>query len=336
MQPSIQQTPSLYVIIAAYGEQNLPALIRELLQQLRLDGRVAARIVVVDNGAAQRPVQSILPQEPWLVYFPMQTNVGVSAAWNIGLRFALANGARFVLLAGSDTCPRPGTVSRLLNHAFAGVPFITGTQIAPGAYAEASGGKHLLAAPDFSFALFDLQVVTSKIAFWDWETAFQARLRHEVMASNLLTSGVDAWVPSGSIDLPMNPAEWGLFDETFFPGYFEDNDLAARAKVAGILMLRDPDALFDHACSNTMHEFPEVAELVKEWFPRNAERFRQKWGGLPHELNLMHGRPTNVTDEQWERMTGGMPVLEVDIDEARRAGERVYAAYGIATGQTDR
>jgi len=87
---------------------------------------------------------------------------------------------------------------------------------------------------------------------------------------------------AGAENLQYEPLKW--LDETFWPGYFGDNDLHRRIKVAG-------------AEDKHVHGLPELVPAIKEksmtcakepalfgMHARNAKLYVEKWGGLPeHE-----------------------------------------------------
>ncbi len=112
--------------------------------------------------------------------------------------------------------------------------------------------------------------------------------------------------------------------------YFEDNDYHQRLHRAGMLAARDPQALFRHDCSLTLRSTPGLAQLNAESFRRNAELFRQRWGGLPHELDAPPGaRPLNIDEDSWRTMTGGREVQEVPRAEVVAQAQAVYARYQV-------
>lgn len=73
----------------------------------------------------------------------------------------------------------------------------------------------------------------------------------------------------------------GLFDENFWPAYYEDNDYHFRAILAGkgygVWTWLAP---FRHSRSATVRNYPELAAK----FAANSEYFRTKWGGMPSEV----------------------------------------------------
>jgi GT2 family glycosyltransferase len=74
----------------------------------------------------------------------------------------------------------------------------------------------------------------------------------------------------------------GLFDEDFYPAYFEDNDMHIRLSEAGIEAYCI-DLPFYHDGGSTVRRAREqgLAEPYDVAFRANQERFFKKWGVLP-------------------------------------------------------
>lgn len=268
--------------------------------------KVVTRAIVIDQGSTDGTREWLRTvQGDGLILVTNEANIGVAAGWNQGIRIAMANRAQAVLVCGHDTWPMPGAIERLVKHAEAGVPFITGTAVAYDTpdtpIAPLAPTDPLLAAPDFSCFLLPVKT--------------------------LVALGMHEAQQPGEV----NPWGLGFFDEEFYPAFFEDNSYHYRLYRAGFFAARDPLALFRHDCSLTLRSTPAVAEQNVTSFRENAERFRKKWGGLPHELDMpAQARPGNVTDEQWQAMTGGREVQQLDPVACAEQAKSVYAQYGVA------
>jgi GT2 family glycosyltransferase len=74
----------------------------------------------------------------------------------------------------------------------------------------------------------------------------------------------------------------GLFDESFYPAYFEDNDFYYRMRLAGVTQQTAPCA-YGHINSGTMKAFNE--DEMREHharFEALQAHYVRKWGGMPH------------------------------------------------------
>jgi hypothetical protein len=74
----------------------------------------------------------------------------------------------------------------------------------------------------------------------------------------------------------------GLFDENFVPAYYEDNDYARRAHLAGVPR-HFLSAGLRHAGSAVIGSDKHYRRENDRTFPANRERYLAKWGGLPGE-----------------------------------------------------
>lgn len=72
--------------------------------------------IVIDNGSTDS-TRSYLPEHfPEAVWMPQERNLGFGAANNLGMRYALANGADYVLLLNQDAWIEPHTLELLLRE----------------------------------------------------------------------------------------------------------------------------------------------------------------------------------------------------------------------------
>jgi len=69
----------------------------------------------------------------------------------------------------------------------------------------------------------------------------------------------------------------GGFDPRFYPGYFEDDDYALRARRAGFALVVCEDALVWHKGSQTIHDDVEGARRGQRLMVANLARFMGKW-----------------------------------------------------------
>jgi GT2 family glycosyltransferase len=70
----------------------------------------------------------------------------------------------------------------------------------------------------------------------------------------------------------------GLFDERFYPAYFEDNDYLRRCQLSGVPVVRLPIAA-SHANSSTLKSEPRFQRRNTETFARNRKLFDTKLAG---------------------------------------------------------
>lgn len=76
--------------------------------------------------------------------------------------------------------------------------------------------------------------------------------------------------------------EIGEFDESFWPAYFEDDDMLHRIRANDRWNTWfDSDAVFHHWVSSTVNEIRGMRRMTRTYFKKNRERFFKKWGYYP-------------------------------------------------------
>lgn len=74
----------------------------------------------------------------------------------------------------------------------------------------------------------------------------------------------------------------GYFDENLHPAYYEDNDFARRAELAGVSIIRPPSSS-RHVGSATIYGDQSYRDQNHETFRANKAYYINKWGGQPGE-----------------------------------------------------
>ena len=90
----------------------------------------------------------------------------------------------------------------------------------------------------------------------------------------------------------------GMFDEGFFPAYFEDNDYHYRLKLAGGVdcAIANTRAVFIHYGSRTQNQSLGTPVVPGDLFGKNQAYFVRKWGGVPGQEKFT--RPFNDQDKE--------------------------------------
>jgi hypothetical protein len=85
------------------------------LESLQAAGHPAEgeRVYVVDNGSADGTLEAVRPRFPWAEAIRNETNLGFAGGNNVGIRRALKEGFRYLLLLNNDTAVRPGALAAL-------------------------------------------------------------------------------------------------------------------------------------------------------------------------------------------------------------------------------
>lgn len=130
-----------------------------------------------------------------------------------------------------------------------------------------------------------------------WNHVLMTYPRHDVVLCN-----DDVVVAPGGIDLlrshpeplvlaqdfscflhrPEATAAIGYYDETFSPAYFEDNDYAHRARIAGVPIGRAEGVTLPTEGSSTRAAMTEIQrKALDQDFEKNKRYYFAKWGGFP-------------------------------------------------------
>lgn len=105
--------PSIVSVIITY--QPDLAVLAQLIAELHQQGTC---VLVVDNGSAENIAnwnEQLTPRAHRII--ALGDNLGIARAHNIGIDWANAQGARYVLLMDQDSIPEPGMVEALWKHA---------------------------------------------------------------------------------------------------------------------------------------------------------------------------------------------------------------------------
>lgn len=228
-------------------------------------------IVVVDNASSDGSVEFLKKRFRKITVLGNKENLGFAEGNNVGIRYALENGAGFVLILNNDTMVDKDLLGRLLDatekHKDAGIfspkiYFAKGFEFHKERYSEKEKGRVIW----FAGGLID----------WD-----------NVLASNYGVDDTDIgqYETERSIDFATGACMFvrrkvfekiGLFDKKYFL-YLEDVDFSQRAKRAGWKILFVPDALVWHKVSQSS----SIGGNLNDYFiTRNRLLFGTRYASL--------------------------------------------------------
>ncbi len=75
----------------------------------------AVRVIVIDNGSREDQAATISKTFPKAVILPQITNLGFCGGCNVGIEYAIENGADYVMLLNNDTLVPTDLIDRLLS-----------------------------------------------------------------------------------------------------------------------------------------------------------------------------------------------------------------------------
>lgn len=83
----------------------------------------------------------------------------------------------------------------------------------------------------------------------------------------------------------------GMFDENFFPMYWEDIDYQRRASLAGLTWGHVADTSLIHQGSKSIHTVPGLMAQHHRTFVANREYYERKWGNIQGAYDVPFNMP---------------------------------------------
>ena len=223
--------PDVYTIILNW---NQPEHTLECLDSLRRSDYPANTIILVDNGSSDGSPEVIQGRHPEIILLPQPQNLGFCDGSNIGIRYALAQGADYVFLLNNDTTLASDMLSLLVGSL----------------EADSSAG---MAGPTM-FYYEDPNIIAAAGSLFDRKTgSFWNRLDGSVDGAS--TDGqvreVDFIVSCGVLAKREVIEKIGLLDHRYFING-DDIDWGLRAQSAGYKVIYVPGAKMWHKISAAM------------------------------------------------------------------------------------
>lgn len=206
----------IFIVILNYNcKLDIIDCLKPLIQSLPVSRQ--SSIIIVDNASIDGSVQLIKQKFPRLKIIENKKNLGFAAGNNIGIKYALKNGAEYVLLLNPDTIVKKGFLKPLLkNPADIVAPVIKFKREKEWIYDF--GGK-------INWCL--------------------GRSYHLETKSQKLNLAIDYVSGCAMLIRKQVFEKIGFLDERFFL-YFEDADFCLRARKAGFKIAVEPKSIISH------------------------------------------------------------------------------------------
>lgn len=204
------------------------------------------KIIIIDNASTDGTTGyliSISKKYPIRV-IKSSYNMGVSAAWNLGIRTAIEEyHSNYFLIPNNDIILYSKTIDTLINTI---------------------QKKDVVLATSFNINTGD--GLPRNVD--DTNTLIKEKITEEPDFSCFM-------IKKETIE------KIGYFDERYYPAYFEDNDYHYRIKVAGLKAVKTTNSVYFHFGSMTIKNNETTRALSNNFYLNNKEYYKNKWGGYP-------------------------------------------------------
>ena len=224
-----EPTTNLTVVILNWNSREMTA---DCIRSLRTTTGPDFKILIVDNGSTDGSAENLAQEFPEITVLPQGRNLGFAAGCNVGMRYALAHAADYVLLLNNDTVVASDLICEMLA-AIKGDPGIA--VVCPKIYFAEQPETLWYAGADSS-----LWTGTAKHRGWKEHDRGQYDHHQEITQATGCAMLVRCNV------LP----EVGLLDEQFW-AYAEDLDWSVRFLKRGYRLAFSPKARVWHRCGAT-------------------------------------------------------------------------------------
>lgn len=100
------------IILLNYNNENDTI---ECVESIKENCRLDCDIIVVDNKSSQSSIDFLREKSSLFTLILNKENVGFAAGNNVGIKFALENGADYILLLNNDTIVTPNSIEKMVN-----------------------------------------------------------------------------------------------------------------------------------------------------------------------------------------------------------------------------
>jgi GT2 family glycosyltransferase len=215
--------PLVYVVMLTWNQQEDTLACLDSLSQVTYPNY---RVVVVDNGSTDGTALAVKTRYPEVEVVVNPRNLGFTGGTNVGLRYALAQGADFIFSLNNDTLVEANILDELVAHAALPGVGIVAPKIY---YADEPERVWSVGARRHPLTLEMIDKGRDQIDVGQWEQVLERD--YLVGCAHLLKRSL--------------LEEIGLLDEVFFL-YYDDMDFCLRARRAGYRLLMVPQARMWH------------------------------------------------------------------------------------------
>ncbi|MEK7502079.1 MAG: glycosyltransferase family 2 protein [Patescibacteria group bacterium] len=267
--------PKVFISTISFNNNKVTNDLLKSIGELKTDN-VGIFVVVVDNGSKSNYKADKKYNKFTLKIIRSEKNLGFSGGQNLGIRYALDNGADYVLILNNDTLLDKNLILALIDSLNENVGivapkiyFAKGYEFHKDKYSEKEMGKIIW----YAGGIMDWPNIIARHRGVDKVDKGQ----YEILEQTDFASGCCMLVKREVFE------KIGLFDEKYFL-YYEDNDFSQRAKIAGFDIGYQSNAVMWH--KNAASAGGSGSELQDYYITRNRLIFGFKYASLRSKTAL--------------------------------------------------
>lgn len=261
-------------------------------------------VIVVDNGSTDDSVEVIEKTYPQLTLIENKENLGYTGGNNIGMRYAMDNGADYVWLLNNDTVVESDTLTKLVDAA------------------EKSPNIGLVSP--FIYYYDEPEKVQFCGSYMDWKNFDVPHFKDEALwKQESIGRQVSLWGTALIIKRNLIK-DIGYLDDRFF-SYFEDTDYSIRSSKAGYQNVMVPSSrIFHKKVPKAQSEKPHYYYYTA----RNEYFFWTKYTGWFKRISFLKNYiSSNVKQAALCRYYGLSECAEACFDGAWSALRGIYGPW---------
>jgi GT2 family glycosyltransferase len=293
--------PNVSVILINLNQEHHT---RECLRSLRSCSYRSREIVLVDNGSTDGSGFRLRDEFPEVLFIRNEQNLGFAEGNNVGIRFALARGAQYILLLNNDTVVEPHFIEPLVARAQ------NDSSIA------AQSGKILYDVPNDVFWYAGGVLQRNRALVIHRGMGEKERGQYDDDDETDFATGCLMFMTRQAL------TRIGELDDTYF-AYYEDVDWCLRAQDVGYRIVYNAQSKIWHKVSSTSsHDSPLYLYLTM----RNKLLFLRRHNGLLEIITslpyffLFYVRQVVRMIFKWKSWRGAQAVLKGILDGIQNRG----------------
>ncbi len=267
-----------FVILNYNGKEDTLECL-ESIGNILLPKDTRIEIIVVDNASTDGSLAAVKKQFPNAAIIANKENLGYSKGNNMGIKYALENGAGFIVIMNNDTIVDKNLIAEFLKSAekdenigivVPKIYFAKGYEFHKNRYKKEDQGK----------------------VFWyaggtmDWANIIGRHKGVDEVDKGQYDKEEETEFATGCCMLVKSEVfkKIGLFNEKYFL-YYEDNDFSQKAKKAGYKIIYSPKAIIWH--KNAASAGGSGSNLQDYYITRNRMLFGIKYAPFKSKLALI-------------------------------------------------